>query len=73
MACRFHLCQSGPGSEGARAFIKSMYATIKLDNPGFPFLIREAQGVPAKLTARYGACWVGACQAWVHLSVWKLQ
>ena len=38
-----------------RNFIKSSYATIKTENPGFPFLIREAEGVPAKMTARYGA------------------
>jgi hypothetical protein len=31
------------------------YAVIKQSNPGFPFLIREAEGVQAKLIARYGA------------------
>ena len=52
---RFHLCQTGAGSQGARDFIMSSYASIKTDNPGFPFLIREAEGVQAKLIARYGA------------------
>jgi hypothetical protein len=31
-----------------------MYANIKLTNPGFPFLIREAEGTPAQITGRYG-------------------
>jgi hypothetical protein len=31
-----------------------MYAQIKLANPGFPFLIREAEGTAAKITGRYG-------------------
>lgn len=37
-----------------RDFIKKSYASIKNENPGFPFLIREADGVKAKMTARYG-------------------
>lgn len=27
---------------------------MKTANPGFPFLIREAEGTPAAMTARYG-------------------
>lgn len=58
---RLHLCQTGPGSAGTREFVKSMYATIKLANPGFPFLIREAEGTSAKITGRYGAQFIFTC------------
>ena len=37
-----------------REFIKAQYAKMKTANPGFPFLIREAEGTPAAMTARYG-------------------
>lgn len=50
-----HLSTTGSGSEGVRKFIMQSYALIKNDNPDFPFLIREAEGTGAKLTARYGA------------------
>jgi hypothetical protein len=53
--CSVHICQTGSGSQGVRDFIKSSYANIKNENPGFPFLIREAAGVQAKMTARFGA------------------
>ena len=32
----------------------STYAELKKANPKFPILVREAQGVEAKLIARYG-------------------
>lgn len=48
------MCQTGPGSAGTRDFVKKMYANIKLANPGFPFLIREAEGTQAQITGRYG-------------------
>lgn len=54
---RFHLCQTGAGSQGARDFILGQYAAIKADNPSLPFLIREAEGVRARLIGRYGEGW----------------
>ncbi|KAJ1974934.1 hypothetical protein H4R34_004526, partial [Dimargaris verticillata] len=50
---RFHLCQSSPASQGLRDFIVKSYPTLKKANPGLPVLIREAQGVEAKIYARY--------------------
>ena len=42
---RIHLCQTSPGSEGARDFIKSNYSILKASNPQFPILIRECSGI----------------------------
>merc|ERR1712122_101667 len=50
---RIHLCQSSPASEGVRDFVKTMYVDLKKANPGFPILVREAEGVAPRLIARY--------------------
>ena len=42
---RIHLCQTSPGSAGAREFINSNYAALKSANPEFPILIRECSGI----------------------------
>ena len=42
---RIHLCQTSPGSAGARDFIGTNYATLKAANPQFPILIRECSGI----------------------------
>ena len=39
----------------SRSFIQSAYPTIKRHNPDLPVLIREANGVPARIFARFGA------------------
>ncbi|GAA6064730.1 hypothetical protein JCM10212_000401 [Sporobolomyces blumeae] len=46
-------CQTGPGSEGVRQFIKSSYPSIKKANPELPILIREAHGTPARGFVRF--------------------
>ncbi|UZJ51315.1 hypothetical protein CBS101457_000635 [Exobasidium rhododendri] len=50
---RFHLCQSGAASAGARQFLESSYKPIKKSNPSLPFLVREAAGTPARVFARF--------------------
>ncbi|PWN95367.1 NADH dehydrogenase, alpha subcomplex, subunit 2 [Tilletiopsis washingtonensis] len=50
---RLHLCQSGQASAGAREFLKAAYPSLKEANPNLPFLIREAQGTPARIFARF--------------------
>jgi NADH dehydrogenase (ubiquinone) 1 alpha subcomplex subunit 2 len=40
----------------ARQFIASKYPVIKKHNPDLPVLIREANGTPARVFARFGAC-----------------
>ncbi|CAO1615710.1 unnamed protein product [Sympodiomycopsis kandeliae] len=50
---RLHLCQTGQGSAGTREFIQNSYKNIKTANPGLPFLVREAQGTPARIFARF--------------------
>lgn len=35
-------------------FIQSSYKNIKSANPNLPFLVREAQGTPARIFARFG-------------------
>lgn len=40
----------------ARQFIVSKYPVIKKHNPDLPVLIREANGTPARVFARFGAC-----------------
>ncbi|KAJ3997614.1 thioredoxin-like protein [Lentinula boryana] len=48
------LCsQTGSASSGTRQFILSRYPTIKDLNPDLPVLIREANGTPARLFARF--------------------
>ncbi|KAF3159778.1 hypothetical protein TWF106_000700 [Orbilia oligospora] len=51
---RFHLCQSGAASNSLRSFISQSYPVMKKTNPEIPILIREAQGVPPRVFARYG-------------------
>ena len=46
---RIHLCQTSPGSAGAREFINSNYAALKSANPEFPILIRECSGIQVNL------------------------
>ncbi|CAO1620949.1 unnamed protein product [Parajaminaea phylloscopi] len=50
---RLHLCQTGQASAGTREFIQSSYQSIKSSNPSLPFLVREAQGTPARVFARF--------------------
>ncbi|CAO1612565.1 unnamed protein product [Jaminaea pallidilutea] len=50
---RMHLCQTGQASAGTRQFIQSSYKGIKSSNPNLPFLVREAQGTPARVFARF--------------------
>lgn len=51
---RFHFCQTSKGSEGIRDFVHKNYKDLKVQNPAFPFLIRECSGIEAKVWARYG-------------------
>ncbi|KXS18875.1 NADH:ubiquinone oxidoreductase 11 kDa subunit [Gonapodya prolifera JEL478] len=51
---RVHLSQNGSGSAGLRNFILNNYPALKSANPELPILVREAQGVEARLFARYG-------------------
>jgi len=37
-----------------RDFVQSNYKELKTANPTFPFLVRECEGVEAKVWARYG-------------------
>lgn len=64
--CRLHMCQTGQGSAGVREFVKSQYAKMKTANPGFPFLIREAEGTSAAMTARYGMALVPCLTGMSH-------
>merc|ERR1712147_194759 len=50
---RIHLCQTSPGSAGARDFIGANYATLKAANPQFPILIRECSGIQPRIIGRY--------------------
>ena len=50
---RFNMCGSSAGSAGARAFVQKNYEELKLLNPNFPFLIRPAEGIKARVTATY--------------------
>jgi hypothetical protein len=40
-------------------FLKAAYPSLKEANPNLPFLIREAQGTPARIFARFGELAVG--------------
>ncbi|KAF3902383.1 hypothetical protein ABW20_dc0103406 [Dactylellina cionopaga] len=51
---RFQLCQSNTTSSPLRSFITKSYPLMKKNNPDIPILIREAQGVPPRVFARYG-------------------
>ncbi|OCH91770.1 NADH dehydrogenase alpha subcomplex subunit 2 [Obba rivulosa] len=50
---RILCCQTGAASAGTRQFISSQYPTLKQHNPDLPILIREAQGTPARIFARF--------------------
>ncbi|KAI6032665.1 NDUFA2, NADH ubiquinone oxidoreductase 10.5kD subunit [Pisolithus orientalis] len=51
---RILFCQSGLASEGTRQFVLANYPVIKKHNPDLPILIREANGTPARVFARFG-------------------
>ena len=51
---RFHVCQTGAGSQGTRDFLMKNYQALKTQNPALPILVRESSGVQAKLWARFG-------------------
>ncbi|KAF3910094.1 hypothetical protein AA313_de0202442 [Arthrobotrys entomopaga] len=50
---RFHLCQTSAASSSLRSFITKSYPSMKKTNPNIPILIREAQGMPPRVFARY--------------------
>ena len=54
LARRFHVCQTGAGSQGARDFLMKHYQGLKTQNPALPILVRECEGVEARLWARFG-------------------
>ena len=58
---RFHLCQTGKGSEGVRNFLLKSYKNMKAASPATPILIREASGVEGGLVARFGTCPATSC------------
>merc|ERR1712157_200607 len=51
---RFHFSQTSQGSKGLRDFVQTNYKDLKTVNPTFPFLVRECEGIEAKIWARYG-------------------
>ncbi|KAK0655811.1 NADH:ubiquinone oxidoreductase 10.5kD subunit [Cercophora newfieldiana] len=50
---RFHFCQTGERSAATRAFLTRAYPIMKKNNPAIPIMLREADGVAAKVYARY--------------------
>jgi len=50
---RFHFSQTSQGSKGLRDFVQTNYKDLKTVNPTFPFLVRECEGIEAKIWARY--------------------
>ncbi|CAL1528037.1 unnamed protein product [Lymnaea stagnalis] len=50
---RFHLCLKSASSKGVREYLESSYVNLKLQNPKFPFLVREANDIQPKVYARY--------------------
>ncbi|KIJ36678.1 hypothetical protein M422DRAFT_179021, partial [Sphaerobolus stellatus SS14] len=50
---RIFLSQTGQASAGTRQFIKDTYPVLKQNNPDLPVLIREAQGTPSRIFARF--------------------
>ncbi|WFD30177.1 hypothetical protein MSPP1_001194 [Malassezia sp. CBS 17886] len=50
---RVHFSPAGAQSAGMRSFVESKYRTIKQHNPKLPFLIREADDVPARFFLRF--------------------
>lgn len=50
-----HLLTSASNvARARRQFIQSSYPSIKASNPTLPILVREAQGTPARVFARFG-------------------
>ena len=47
------MCQKSATSDGIRSFVLNNYAQVKAGNPDFPFIVREAAGAQACVTARY--------------------
>ena len=41
-------------SSTTRDFVQTNYKDLKTVNPTFPFLVRECEGIEAKIWARYG-------------------
>merc|ERR1711933_619825 len=50
---RFHFSQTSQGSKGLRDCVQTNYKDLKTVNPTFPFLVRECEGIEAKIWARY--------------------
>ncbi|KAJ3572729.1 hypothetical protein NP233_g2884 [Leucocoprinus birnbaumii] len=50
---RFLFSQSGSASAGTREFVLARYNSIKQHNPDLPVLVREAEGTPARVFARF--------------------
>ena len=50
---RFIMCQSNPASNGVRNYVLNNYASVKANNPTFPFIVREASGAEPCVMARY--------------------
>ncbi|KAL4063450.1 thioredoxin-like protein [Scleroderma yunnanense] len=50
---RFLFCQSSQPSAGTRQFVLANYQLMKRHNPDLPILIREANGTPARVFARF--------------------
>ncbi|KNB41287.1 NADH dehydrogenase [Blastocystis sp. subtype 4] len=51
---RFLYCANSVGSQGVRDFIEKQYHSIKSMNPILPIIVRECDGIRAKVIARYG-------------------
>lgn len=52
---RIHLCPSSIESQGVRQFVTNGgYKKLKISNPSLPIMVRENEGVSAKVFARYG-------------------
>ncbi|AXA49578.1 NADH dehydrogenase (ubiquinone) 1 alpha subcomplex subunit 2 [Malassezia restricta] len=49
---RMHFSPTSASSSGARKFVAQHYKEVKASNPYIPFLVREAQGGPARLFVR---------------------
>ncbi|KZT71204.1 NDUFA2, NADH ubiquinone oxidoreductase 10.5kD subunit [Daedalea quercina L-15889] len=50
---RILCCQTGAASAGTRQFIATSYPVLKKHNPDLPIMIREANGTPARVFARF--------------------
>lgn len=49
-----HLSAASSSVTMHRKFLETNYKPIKQSNPDLPFLVREAQGTPARAFARFG-------------------